>query len=89
MKLLIEMAGYNLFDAYMHLSVFRHFHGGVWTLRTLRLILQKLQQPGINVSISHPRESLVPFFTSELEKHRTLTDENYCYPPDVAWRSPM
>jgi len=88
-KLLIEMADYNLFDAHMHLSVFRHFHGGMWTLHILQLILQELQQPSIKVSISHPRESLVPFFSSELEKHQNLTDEDYRYPPDDAWRLPM
>lgn len=88
-KLVIEMADYNAYDAHMHLSVFRHFHSEAWTLRVLQLILQELQQPSIKVNISHPRGKLVPFFTSELEKHQTLTDEDYRYPPDDAWRLPM
>lgn len=88
-KLLLEMADYNSFDAHMHLSAFRHFHGGSWTLHVLRLILQELQRPSINVSISQSRENLIPFFTSELEKHQNLTDEDYRYPPDDAWRLPM
>ena len=88
-KLVIEMADYNVYDAHMHLSVLRHFHGGVWALRVLQLIFQEIQQPGINVMISHPGENLLPFFTSEWEKHQNLTDEDYRYPPDDAWRLPM
>jgi hypothetical protein len=88
-KLLIEIADYNLFDAHMHLSVFRHFHGGEWTSRLLQEIIQELHQPGINLKLSHARDKLVPFFTSELSNHQGYTDEAYRYPPDDVWRLPL
>ena len=50
-KLIIEMADYSSFDAHLHLSLFHHFHGGDWTLRTLDAILQELQQPCIKLNI--------------------------------------
>lgn len=88
-KRFIEIADYSEFDAHMHLSLFRHFHGGVWSAKLLQLILQELQTPRIVLKISHTRSSLSPFFESELEKHRELTDADYRYPPDDISKLPI
>lgn len=88
-KLLIEMADYNLFDAHMHLSVFHHFHGKDWTLRILDATLQELQQPSIKLNIKEQRTKWLPFFKNEKEIHQCSTDKDYRYPPEDASRLPV
>lgn len=88
-KRFIEIADYSPFDAHMHLSQFRHFHGKKWTIELLRLILQELQVPAISLEISHARRHLELFFESELEKHNKLTDADYHYPPSDVSRLPI
>lgn len=88
-KLVIEMADYNVFDVHMHLSLFHHFHGKLWTSRVLDAILQELQQPYIEVHITRQRSDYIPFFEAEKETHQRLTDEDYRYPPQDASRLPM
>jgi hypothetical protein len=88
-KLLIELADYNLFDAHMHLSLFHHFHGKMWTLRVLDTILQELQQPSIEVTITRQRGDSLPFFETEQKTHLRLTDNEYNYPPEDISQLPL
>ncbi|HVB25419.1 MAG TPA: hypothetical protein VNG51_26015 [Ktedonobacteraceae bacterium] len=88
-KLLIEVADYNVFDAHMHLSLFHHFHGKKWTLRILQAVLQELQQPSIEVSIAGQRNDWIPFFETEQKTHQRLTDDDYRYPPEDISRLPI
>lgn len=88
-KLLIEMADYSSFDAHMHLSLFHHFYGNIWTFRVIEAILHELRQPRIEIQITRQRSEWITFFEHEHAIHRNATDEEYRYPPQDAWRLPM
>ena len=81
-KRFIEIASYNPFDGQLHISLFRHFHGGKWTLRILQDVLEELSQPKIDLNIPRSREDLVPFFEHQYERHKELKDEEFRYPGD-------
>lgn len=85
-KRFIEIADSNTFDGQLHISLFRGFHGGEWTLRILQKILQELQQPSIELKLTTSRNDLLPFFIHQFEKHKSTSDASYGYPRD---RSPL
>ena len=81
-KRFIEIADYNPFDGQLHISLFRHFHGGEWTLRILNAILQELRSPTIELKIASSRDELMPFFEYQFERHKKLSDSDFDYPGD-------
>jgi hypothetical protein len=81
-KRFIEIADYNPFDGQLHISLFRHFHGGERTLRVLQMILEELRQPSIHLDISKDRSSLVAFFENQLDRHKSMKDSDFGYPGD-------
>jgi hypothetical protein len=81
-KRFIEIADYNTFDGQLHISLFRKFHGGKWTLQILQKILQELHQPGIYLNITSPRSDLLPFFKYQIERHKDMSDTDFGYPGD-------
>lgn len=87
-KRFIEIADSSTFDGQLHISLFRHFHGGEWTLRILQNILQELQQPSIDLNLTASRSDLLPFFIHQFEKHKSTSDSSYGYPGDRS-RLPM
>jgi hypothetical protein len=78
----VEIVDDNLFDGQLHISLFRHFHGGGWTLRILQAILLELHSPTIELKIAHSRDELLPFFEDQFERHKKLSDSDFGYPGD-------
>src|SRR6185312_15988634 len=76
-KRFIEMVDYNPLDGQLHISLFRTCHDGQWTLRILEAIVQELQTPSIDLPLSQERTALLPFFTSQLERHKNLADTDF------------
>jgi hypothetical protein len=81
-KRFVEIADYNRFDGQLHISLFRHFHGGEWTLRILQAILQELRTSTIVLKIASSRNELMPFFEYQFERHKKLSDSGFDYPGD-------
>lgn len=81
-KRFIEIADYNTFAGQLHISLFRHFHGGPWTLHILQNVLQELHHPSISLTISSPRDELLPFFEYQLERHTNMSDTEFGFPGD-------
>lgn len=81
-KIFIEMAASSTFDGQQHISLFRHFHGGIVTLDILRAVIRELREPTVQVDILCDRSDLISFFVWQLEKHSSLKDENVGYPGD-------
>jgi hypothetical protein len=73
-KRFIEVADHDLSDGQMHISLFRNCHGGDWTIKILMAIILELHNPQIYLEITHARDTLLPFFEFQLERHRKLDD---------------
>ena len=79
-KLFIEMASYSRFDGQLHISHFRTFHNKQWTLKILEAVIQELIHPSIQLDISEDRAKLLPFFEYQLERHKSMRDEEFQSP---------
>lgn len=90
-KRFIEIAAYNLQDGSGVVALFRHFHGGTWTVRILEAILQELQHPTLHLNLPahYSREHLYPFFDELFISHQYLSDIDFQYPPKPAQRASL
>ncbi len=87
-KRFIETADYNFQDGSGLVSLFRSFHGGVWTLRILEAVLNELKHPSIQLNLQGSRDELLPFFQEILARHQNVEDADFGYPHDRS-RLPM
>jgi hypothetical protein len=76
-KHFIEITDGNPFDGQLHISLFRTCHGGQWTMRILEAIVQELNTPSIDLTLSQDRSTILPFFTYQLERHKNLADTDF------------
>lgn len=83
-KRFIEVAAAEPMDGQLHISHFRKYYGGAWTLRILRSVLSELRQPTMRLAITQRRQDLIPFFEYQLARHEHLHDSEFGYPADTS-----